>query len=384
MANHLLDPTDADQSRWVAVLERVSPEELVERFVDQVRQIDDYANPTVTWAEIRSTALASFVALLDALKRDDHALTEDISTHVGVTRARAEVPMSSLMTAIRVDFQVLWNSIIEVAEDSDAELLIRHANSVWTTVDNYVRQTQLAYMAEEKRMEEEAGSTRRKLLAELLRREELSPQRLEVIGDALGLAADGTFAVAAANEDEAAITALRTKITRLERAGLSPFAQYLDTALVLFVAVPPAPSIAQQLGLDALQQLPIGLIPRAETLAGLRHAVPLAIQLAQLVSKDAVTPELGWTRLIHDRVTELNLGTFLDVHPQLAVCGAAERKNLLAAVRAYLQTGSVSEAAEATFCHRNTLTNRLQRFRELTGLDVTVPQQAALLVVLWA
>lgn len=386
-----LQPRPEDKARWVEILQQIAPELLVERFVEQVRRLDDYDEPMVTWSEIRTSALGSFLALLDALKNGDSSLTIDISTHVGVTRARANIPMSSLMTAIRIDFKVLWNAILEVAEDSDAQLLIRHANSVWMTVDNYVRQTQNSYMAERERMAEEAGSVRRKLLAELLRHEEISPQRLQAIASSLGIAAGSTFLIAAADEDEAAITALRTENTRLERASLRPFAQYRDTSLILFFEWPDAPTSSQQIAIESLRQHPFGLIERADGLSGLRHAVPLAVQLAGLAAKGrnggpdgAVTPEIGWTGLIQDRVHDLHLSTFLDVHPRLAECGAAERANLLAAVRAYLDTGSVSAAADATFCHRNTLTNRLQRFRELTEIDVTVPKQAALLVVLWA
>ena len=36
------------------------------------------------------------------------------------------------------------------------------------------------------------------------------------------------------------------------------------------------------------------------------------------------------------------------------------------------------------FCHRNTILNRLNRFQELTGIDLTIPAQAARLVVAWA
>jgi DNA-binding PucR family transcriptional regulator len=44
----------------------------------------------------------------------------------------------------------------------------------------------------------------------------------------------------------------------------------------------------------------------------------------------------------------------------------------------------VSESAAELFCHRNTLTNRLRRFADLTGIDPTVPEQSARLVVGWA
>ena len=47
-------------------------------------------------------------------------------------------------------------------------------------------------------------------------------------------------------------------------------------------------------------------------------------------------------------------------------------------VGAYLKSGSTKDVAALLHCHRNTVVNRLQSFKAQTGLDVTVPSQAAL------
>ena len=73
-----------------------------------------------------------------------------------------------------------------------------------------------------------------------------------------------------------------------------------------------------------------------------------------------------------------------EVDAALARCGPVERARLVEAVRSYLTTGSIAQSAEQLFCHRNTLMNRLRRFTELVGIDVTIPQQAARLVVAWS
>jgi DNA-binding PucR family transcriptional regulator len=58
-----------------------------------------------------------------------------------------------------------------------------------------------------------------------------------------------------------------------------------------------------------------------------------------------------------------------------------ERERLIAAVRRYAEDGSVTDTAASVFCHRNTVLNRLRRVAVLTGRDVTVPADAAILLL---
>jgi DNA-binding PucR family transcriptional regulator len=50
-------------------------------------------------------------------------------------------------------------------------------------------------------------------------------------------------------------------------------------------------------------------------------------------------------------------------------------------VLAYARSGSVQQTASALFCHRNTVVNRLRRFADLTGRQMTTPADAALVLV---
>ena len=68
-----------------------------------------------------------------------------------------------------------------------------------------------------------------------------------------------------------------------------------------------------------------------------------------------------------------------DGHPTVGTVPAY--RSVEEAVRSYLRTGNIAETARELFCHRNTVTNRLRRFHELTGIDLTVPEQAARAVV---
>ncbi|MDT0264591.1 helix-turn-helix domain-containing protein [Jatrophihabitans lederbergiae] len=54
---------------------------------------------------------------------------------------------------------------------------------------------------------------------------------------------------------------------------------------------------------------------------------------------------------------------------------------LLETLRTYLQVGSVSDVADQTYRHRNTIRNRLRLIEERTGLALTVPRDVAALTL---
>jgi DNA-binding PucR family transcriptional regulator len=65
------------------------------------------------------------------------------------------------------------------------------------------------------------------------------------------------------------------------------------------------------------------------------------------------------------------------VLPDRRTVSDVERTRLIDTIRVYLRTGSVAATAAAMYCHRNTVVNRLNRFGDLTGHDVTRPDHAA-------
>ena len=84
-----------------------------------------------------------------------------------------------------------------------------------------------------------------------------------------------------------------------------------------------------------------------------------------------------WPCIAHER-----LGPFLPGLRSHAVAAIDElpqpdRDRLVDTVLQFCTNGSIKETAETLFCHRNTIVNRLLRFRDLTGLDVTIPVDAA-------
>ncbi len=369
------------------MLAQLSVDALTEDFIARVMTIPEYAKAPLPVSEIRRTGASSFAALIAALGRDDDtaqdwADRESIATDVGVSRARAGVPIESLMTAIRLDFSVLWQALTAIATEADAAVLVAHTARMWQVVDSYAGQTQAAYVVEQQRMHDEAFSVRQGLVASLFG--DPSEAMLAQVAAALRVALDASFAVAVAVGEE--VPKLRVALAAA-RAGDAVFTHHLGDALVAFWVSDSRPGsvglrIAERVGV-----LRCGLAGPTPELASLRASARFARSLAGLLQpgeEGPMTWARGWARMARLRLDESGASVIAPVDAALASCGTAERQRLVEAVRSYLETGSVSLSAEQLFCHRNTLMNRLRRFAEVTGIDVSVPREAAQLVVGWA
>jgi hypothetical protein len=378
-----------DAARWTALLERLDVGELTEEFIERLGAVPSYAVSPLPVSEIRRTGSASFEALLLAMKTvDDHPdylrERDAIALDVGVSRARAGVPIEALMTAIRLDFSVIWEAITGIAEPEDALLLVGHTTRVWEVVDGYAGETQRAYVAELARIQAEADSVRQGYLATLFSEKNLTPSDLERIAEDLGQDLATEYVVAVASWDH--IPALRLALANA-RAGNQVFTYSRADALVVFFPLGlRAGSWAQRL-FASLERLTCGLIVEGCTLERVPHAAAVAASLAKLLEpaeQGAMTWTRGWARMARRELDRAGAPGLGEVERALENCGTTERRRLGEAVAAYLETGSISQAADRLYCHRNTLMNRLKRFAQLTGVDPTIPVQAARLVVGWA
>ena len=382
------DPRDSE--RWNVLLDGLEVPRLTDEFLDRVQQLDDYRDGALPASEIRRTATASFYALIESLRPGTDspelfAARQDIALDVGVSRARAGLPVESLMTAIRLDFTVLWSALMDLARAEDAELLVRRAETVWEVVDSYASQTQATYILERQRMAQEESSLRQGHVAALLGPVSPTEEILQGIAGALGVAPDASLVVAAASADNAA--ALRLVVAGAARRGTDLFTHPLPDGLAAFWVADERAGSALAEATHQVRGIRCGLVEQVRGLGGLRPAVQAARALAALAGATdsaALTMRNAWARLARQRLAETGVPVVPDVDAALLRCGPVERERLQEAVRCYLTSGSVARSAEQLFCHRNTLMNRLRRFDELTGIDVTVPEQAARLVVAWS
>lgn len=67
----------------------------------------------------------------------------------------------------------------------------------------------------------------------------------------------------------------------------------------------------------------------------------------------------------------------------LGACTAAERAEVMAAVRMYFRyEGDAARAARELYVHKNTVYHRIRRVQELTGYSLQRPSEAVLLYIL--
>lgn len=378
-------PTSADHARWQELLDQLDADELVARFTEMLTEIPDYDPPPMPLSEVLRTARVTFLTLIAQLRTGEHATDGTAAAELGAARARAGLPMASLVSAIRLDFTVIWEALTRISHIDDAELIIRHTARILSTVDDYALQTQRAYVAELQRVQSEKTSVIQGHIAGLFQGSQPTGERLQAIASGLGVPVEANFTVVAAIGDD--IPALRSFVTDAGRAGLTVFTRHVEDALVAFFRLEQLAEARRPAIDERLRSLRVGMLTTRSGLRDVRNAANTASELAHFIRDDEVrtiTWRSGWPRVAKNQLLAANHPVLADVQAALATCGQAERSRLVEAVTSYLRTGSIGDSAAELFCHRNTLSNRLRRFADLTGVDPLIPEQSARLVVGWA
>src|SRR5918997_501606 len=183
------DPRDTAAARWTALvgLLRDDAWELVAAFVDRVRAIPPYGRGVVPQDRLEADADLTFEYLLRRVAGlPVPPRLRAVGSSIGRDRARRGVPLNDLLTAVRLDFRVLWAGLVERAEPAEEPLLVAHVEDVWAAVEDYTTQIQVSYQAEAALLARERQGERTMLVASLPAGQDPDPDE----GERLAVAPD--------------------------------------------------------------------------------------------------------------------------------------------------------------------------------------------------
>lgn len=407
-----MDPTAAvappPDRAWREVLDAVGSDAdlgaMAEEFVQELRARGTYHHGLIPEEELLQTARLSLRALVDLIRQEDgtdNAAAEDgpdtprarrpapasdalghgrrFAEDLGRSRARAGVPVEALLEAVRLDFVVLWRRIRTRAGADGSRLIVEHTESVLRAVETYLTEVQRAFLAERSRLQRDARLATERVVHLLLHGEPSDERTLTTHALHLGIRPEDTLEALVSHAETAA--ALEERLTPLLLDGRA-WGQRRGQVFCAFRV--------RSAGGGSLRDMAEGVgglyLPRLAGPAELRAAVRGAEALLAAMPAPASvrTPEevwefgaASWLRATAPEVLE-SLAEGWRTLPE------SERAVIAGTARRYLETGSVKATAEALYCHRNTVVNRLRALREATGLDATVPCQAALTMLLLA
>lgn len=372
-------PESAEWTSLVRVLHD-NADALVSTFMERVRAVPPYGGGTVPLDRVEADAVVSFDYLL---RRIGHlplpSRLQDVGPSIGRDRARRGLPLEHLLTAVRLDFRVLWNALRDASGPEDTALLVAHAEEVWGVVEEYTTTIQVSYLEEAAVMSREQVRERALLVGSLLSRLDPDPRDVSRVALALDVDPQAPFLVAAApaHTDRALRAVVGELVASARAVHVDETARH--TTLIA--------RWHSETGVDAsalFHGVGCGVAPVTDGLAGVPRAVRIAQEIADVLPPDAARPyeiKDAWALLAGARLGDLGGWLARSVLAGLEQASATERERLLETARSFADTGSAQDTSQRLYCHRNTVLNRLRRVQELTGLDLSRPRDAALLLV---
>ncbi|GAB7190052.1 helix-turn-helix domain-containing protein [Kineococcus sp. NUM-3379] len=323
-------------------------------------------------------------------------LTE-LSRDIGRRRAALEVPLAAVSRGTRLHFRIVWSALAghrhpgrdgrDGGDGGDGAQGTGDAAwhdlplVLWEAVEEHSTDVQAGYAEAAAALAHERERDRRRTVEQLLDSDGGDEVLVGQAAAVLGVDRDADVVVAFV---PAAAQAALAAALRARRGGPSVHVhEWRGGSVVLLRAAGSAARVPPPVPL-LLRDVPCALVPLARGLAQVPPAAHVAAEVAATLPRTARGPHtLPGTALdvAAARLGDVRGQLVREVLAGLHALPAPERLRVLEVADAYAATGTVAGAAAGAYCHRNTVLNRLRRLQEVTGLDLTVPAQGAVLLL---
>jgi hypothetical protein len=370
-----IDPVVRDLCR--TLLPRI--DEFAERMATRIRAQEPLYRDghMVTPDELRRSCRNNLSYVLGQLAGEP-TIGIEVPRATGIRRGETGVPLSAVLQAFRIGGRLIWDILIEHANEHTRDVLLRSAADIWAVSDDLAAAATEGYRTASADRARQDSQLRSALLNGLLDGRLGDGSQLWESAALLKLPQHGAFVVVAAECPAPGQEALPEIEDRLRRHDVVS-AWRLDAELQEGLV-----SLRPRFG---LQQLCTELEPIASGRVGLSEPypsldqAPTALRQAQLACAAATPGTNGLIRFDDEPIAVLLvsapdaslsvarrlLGPVLDLPD-------SDRILLIDTMRTWLaEAGSTSAAAGRLHVHRNTVRYRLRRLEELTGRKLTDP-----------
>jgi hypothetical protein len=302
----------------------------------------------------------------------------EVPRATGIRRGETGVPLSAVLQAFRIGGRLIWDILIEHANEHTRDVLLRSAADIWAVSDDLAAAAAEGYRIASADRARQDSQLRSALLNGLLDGRLGDGSQLWESAALLKLPQHGAFVVVAAEcpaPGQEALPEIEDRLRRHDVASAWRLDAELQEGLV---------SLRPRFGLEQLctelEPIASGRVGLSEPYPSLDQA-PTALRQAQLACA-AATP--GTTSLI--RFDDEPIAVLLVSAPDASFSVArrilgpvldlpdSDRILLIDTMRTWLaEAGSTSAAAGRLHVHRNTVRYRLRRLEELTGRKLTDP-----------
>jgi PucR C-terminal helix-turn-helix domain/GGDEF-like domain len=306
----------------------------------------------------------------------------DVWRETGRLRARQGVPMDRVLSAYTQGTRTLWEALLRRGWDEKVQisehLLVLAGQKLWAALDVQNAVLVEAYRREANRLQRQNLQRQQNFLDGLVEGRGADPEFAREAREALGIGPDEPVVCVVAPFTDPLDEPLRAPEDRLERAGLS--SHWHVRGGNFFGLIPRGNLTVRQLAaaLEPCVAGRVGLAPCVDGLAGFATAYQLASRTAESLPR-------GTQRVVPltDRLPEVLLAGSPEVLAVLVseTVGpllqqpAPLSQTLLDTLAALLaHDGSPTHAAEALYCHRNTVIYRMKQIESLTGRVLQRPK----------